>query len=183
MKQRAKVFAEKAHQGQMRKNSAEPYITHPIRVAEQLEQAGFAEEVVCAGYLHDVVEDTAYEIEDIEAKFGSKVAHLVASHTEDKSKTWQARKQHTIDTIRTAEKEVKYVIVADKLDNLLSLEKAIDEHGNAVWSHFNAGFEKQKWYNESIAENMRTGLEDTEIPDYFAEYEQVVLRVLGSKES
>ncbi|WP_053071889.1 HD domain-containing protein [Ornithinibacillus contaminans] len=177
MKEKAKQFATKAHAGQTRKNSDAAYITHPIRVAERLEQEGFSEELVCAGYLHDVVEDTIYEIEDIEKLFGKKVAALVAAHTEDKSKSWRERKQHTIDTIKHANKEVKYLIIADKLDNLLGLEKDLNEQGNAVWEKFNAGVDEQKWYNESLVQNMRIGLADHEIPSYFLEYEEAVKRV------
>ncbi|MFD2044287.1 HD domain-containing protein [Ornithinibacillus salinisoli] len=177
MKDDAKAFAEKAHEGQKRKNSDAPYITHPIRVAERLEQAGCSEELVCAGYLHDVVEDTVYEIEDIEEKFGTTVAELVAAHTEDKSKSWQERKQHTIETIKTAKKEVKYLIVADKLDNLLGLEKDLKEQGDVVWEKFNAGMDKQAWYNRSIAENMYQGLKKSEAPSYFMAYEEAVKRV------
>lgn len=179
MKKRAKEFAEEAHKGQTRKSSNVPYITHPIRVAERLERAGFSDELICAGYLHDVVEDTPYEMEDIEEAFGQKVAGLVAAHTEDKSKSWQERKQHTIDTIENAGKEVKYLIVADKLDNLLGLEKDLARLGDAVWQHFNAGFDKQKWYNQSIAANMYDELGGDEVPDYFREYEEAIKRVFG----
>lgn len=177
MKQQAKDFAEKAHQGQHRKNSDAPYITHPFRVAKQLEQASFSEELICAGYLHDVVEDTPYEIEDITAIFGERVSELVATHTEDKSKSWRERKQHTIDTVKLAEKEVKYLIVADKLDNLLALEKDLEDQGSKIWENFNAGYTDQKWYNTSIAVNMADGLSEEETPDYFQEFAETVQRI------
>ncbi|WP_099156562.1 HD domain-containing protein [Virgibacillus ndiopensis] len=179
MKQKAKDFAEKAHFGQTRKNSDAAYITHPIRVAERLETEGFSNELVCAGYLHDVVEDTPFEIEDIEEAFGPIVTKLVAAHTEDKTKSWQERKQHTIDTVKHADKDVKYLIVADKLDNLLGLEQDLRKIGDAVWEQFNAGFDKQKWYNESIAENMCYGIADTDVPAYFGEFSEAVKRVFG----
>ncbi|GGA84759.1 HD domain-containing protein [Ornithinibacillus halotolerans] len=179
MKEKAKEFATHAHKGQKRKNSDADYITHPIRVAQRLESEGFSDELVCAGYLHDVVEDTIYEIEDIEKHFGKKVAQLVAAHTEDKSKSWKERKQHTIDVIKNGVKEVKYLIVADKLDNLLGLEKDLNTLGSVVWNNFNAGIADQKWYNESIVRYMRTGLSSEEIPNYFNEYEQAVSRVFG----
>lgn len=179
MKQRAKAFAGKAHAGQKRKSSDAPYITHPIRVAERLEENGFSTELVCTGYLHDVVEDTLYEIEDIKREFGERVADLVAAHTEDKSKSWQKRKQHTINTIKYAEKEMTYLIVADKLDNLLGMEIDLKQQGDALWDKFNAGFKKQKWYHQSIAANMYVGLESGDAPDYFREFEDVVERVFG----
>jgi (p)ppGpp synthase/HD superfamily hydrolase len=179
LKQWAKQFAIKAHEGQHRKNAEEPYITHPIRVAAQLENADFSDELVCAGYLHDVVEDTIYNIEDIEKEFGPEVARLVAAHTEDKSKSWQARKQHTIDTFKTADKDVKYLIVADKLDNLQDLEQSLQQQGAVVWEKFNAGKNKQKWYNESIAAHMYDGLDTEDTPNYFQTFAETVERVFG----
>src|SRR5690625_1038306 len=177
MKQQARAFATKAHQDQSRKSSNTPYITHPIRVAERLEQEGFSNELVCAAYLHDVVEDTPYEIEDIEEIFGEKIAHLVAAHTEDKSKSWTERKQHTTETVREAKKEVKYLIIADRLDNLLDMESELKQQGHAIWEHFNAGFEKQKWYHLSIAENMYAGLDSEDVPEFCAEFADTVKRV------
>ncbi|WP_198029956.1 HD domain-containing protein [Oceanobacillus manasiensis] len=178
MRERAKKFAEMAHEGQTRKNSNAPYVTHPIRVAGRLEKEGCSEELICAAYLHDVVEDTPYEIQDMEDHFGSKVAELVAAHTEDKSKSWEERKQHTIDTIRSGSKEVKYLIVADKLDNLLGQEQDIKQLGSeAAWKNFNAGVDKQRWYNESICKAMYVGLEEKDIPTYFREYENLIKRV------
>lgn len=179
MKKKAKQFAEKAHQGQSRKNRNVPYITHPIRVAERLEKAGASDALVCAGYLHDVVEDTPIEIEEIEQEFGEQIANLVRSHTEDKSKTWQERKQHTIDTLKTADKEVKQLIIADRLDNLLSTEEDLKTQGSTVWDIFNAGFEKQEWYNREIAKNMYHGLNKDDIPAFFEDYEQAVRRVFS----
>lgn len=57
-------YAEKAHDGQMRQ-SGEPYITHPIAVAQILVELGMDTETICAGLLHDVVEDTSSTIEEI----------------------------------------------------------------------------------------------------------------------
>ncbi|TFJ91597.1 HD domain-containing protein [Lentibacillus salicampi] len=179
MKHDARDFAAKAHEGQTRKSSNDPYITHPIRVAELLEKSGFSDELVSAGYLHDVVEDTPLEMEDIEAAFGIEVAKLVAAHKEDKSKTWKERKQHTIDTVQYAAKDVKFLIVADKLDNLLSMEKEYKLQGDVLWENFNAGFALQKWYNQSIVANMDVGLTKDEIPDYFQAFRDAVVRVFG----
>lgn len=175
----AKQFAKHAHEGQKRKNSDVPYVTHPIRVAERLENTGASDELICAGYLHDVVEDTLYTIADIERHFGPKVAKLVAAHTEDKSKSWQERKEHTIKTLKHADKEVKYLIVADKLDNILDLEKDIQANGAIIWEKFNASIEKQRWYNQAIAENMYKGLAVEETPVYFKEFAEAVDRVFG----
>ncbi|MGI8316315.1 HD domain-containing protein [Halobacillus mangrovi] len=174
MIEEAKAFAAKAHAGQKRKNSNVDYIVHPIRVAKTLKEAGFPEEVICAGYLHDVAEDTDYDLSDIERRFGTEVKEMVAAHTEDKSQSWNARKTHTIETLRDAPLEVKALIIADKLDNLQSLSEDLEQEGDAIWIHFNAGYEKQKWYNESIAEVMEEGLEAEEVPEFFHTYQELV---------
>lgn len=179
LKVKAMQYASKAHFGQTRKNTDAPYIIHPVRVAERLESAGFSNKLICAGYLHDVVEDTPIEIEDIAKEFGSEVARIVAAHTEDKSKSWLDRKQHTIDSLKVADKEIKYLIIADKLDNLLDLEKELKQQGDVIWKNFNAGIDQQKWYNESIVKNMYVGLNTADVPNYFKEYEEVVNRVFG----
>lgn len=179
LKEKAKSFAIKAHQGQTRKNSEEAYITHPIRVAKRLELEGVRDSLVCAAYLHDVVEDTPFSIDDIQEEFGMEIAQLVAAHTEDKSKSWKERKQHTINCIGSASKEIKYLIIADKLDNLLELEKEYALLGDKIWKNFNAGFDQQKWYNQSIARHMYDGLEKLDIPSFFLDYEKVVQRMFA----
>jgi len=65
-------YAEKAHDGQMRQ-SGEPYITHPIAVAQILVELGMDTETICAGLLHDVVEDTSSTIEEIKKIFGAEI--------------------------------------------------------------------------------------------------------------
>jgi guanosine-3',5'-bis(diphosphate) 3'-pyrophosphohydrolase len=69
-------FAVKAHQTQFRK-SGEPYVTHPILVGAIVARVSGEEEMVIAGILHDVVEDTEYTLDDIRSHFGDEVAYLV----------------------------------------------------------------------------------------------------------
>ena len=67
-------FAKQAHKG-VRRLSGEPYIMHPIAVAQiACEEVGLGSTSICAALLHDVVEDTDYTTEDIENMFGAKVA-------------------------------------------------------------------------------------------------------------
>ncbi len=90
IKEKAKLFAIKAHMGQIRKNEPDkPMTMHPISVGELLESFGYEDNVVAAGYLHDVVEDTKYTINDIEKEFGKDIANLVMGASEpDKSLSW-----------------------------------------------------------------------------------------------
>ena len=169
--EKAQQLATKAHENQTRKNSSEPYIEHPKRVAMLLKEAGFPEEVVIAGYLHDVVEDTPITIEDIRDQFGEKVAEIVAYHTEDKTLSWEERKQHTINAFKTAPYYVQALIIADKLDNLQSVVEQYNQMGDKVWVAFKRGKEQQAWYNCSIAKEIPQ-LENP--PLYFERYKQLV---------
>ena len=70
-------FARQAHKG-VRRLSGEPYIMHPIAVAQiACEEMGLGSTSICAALLHDVVEDTDYTVEDIENIFGEKIAQIV----------------------------------------------------------------------------------------------------------
>ncbi len=74
--EKAYHVAQKAHEGQVRK-SGEPYITHPLCVGIILADLRLDKETICAGLLHDVVEDTAVSLEEIAAIFGEEMAFLV----------------------------------------------------------------------------------------------------------
>ncbi len=172
--ERAEALAKKVHEGQIRKLSGEPYVVHPISVAHTLKEAGLSDDVVIAGYLHDAVEDTELEFDDIVRDFGVRVAEIVRGNTEDKSKTWIERKQHTVDYIKDAPFEVKALIVADKLDNLRSVMESFDADGDAIWEKFKGDKAKQTWYYRSVAQNAFVGLDDVEVPAFFYTYKKMV---------
>lgn len=174
MYEKARKMMIEAHKGQVRKITGEPYFSHPLNVARILRRAGFSEDVVIAGLLHDAVEDTSMTDQDIRQIFGDVVADLVASHTENKALSWEERKAHTIEQVRTVTLEEKALIVADKLDNLSSVKYALSSEGKSVWSYFNRGYDQQKWYNEGIKNNMEYGLNPAEIPPFFEEYARLV---------
>lgn len=123
LKERARTFAIEAHRGQVRKNEPDkPMIIHPIGVDLLLEEYGYDEAVIAAGYLHDVVEDTKYTIEDIENEFGEDVANLVMGASEsDKSLSWEKRKKCTIEETKSLSLRNKLIICADKINNLEDL--------------------------------------------------------------
>ena len=79
--ERAFRFAKAAHSG-VRRRSGEPYILHPIAVAKiVISELGLGSTSICAAFLHDVVEDTEFTKEDIEAAFGTKIASIVEGLT------------------------------------------------------------------------------------------------------
>ena len=73
---RAFEVARDAHEGQLRK-SGEPYITHPVAVAEILANLGLNPATIIAALLHDTVEDTSYSLTQLRNDFGDEIANLV----------------------------------------------------------------------------------------------------------
>lgn len=133
IKEKAKLFAINAHSGQVRKSEPDkPMIIHPISVGQLLEEYGYDDNVIAAGYLHDVVEDTKYTIDDIKEEFGEDIANLVMGASEpDKSLSWEMRKKHTIEETRNLPLRNKLVICADKINKLedlmLKFQKVVKE--------------------------------------------------------
>jgi len=152
IKLKAKKFAIAAHDGQRRKSDTDkPMIIHSIDVANILEEYQFDDNVVAAGYLHDVVEDTKYELSDILTPFGSDITSLVECASEpDKNLSWEERKKHTIDTIKTLDIRHKAVVCADKISNLEDLKIMFEINSTYDFMSFKRGFESQKWYYTEV---------------------------------
>lgn len=157
----ARLFAIKAHKGQVRKVEPDkPLIVHPINVANILKEYGFSKEVIDAGYLHDVVEDTEYTLDDIKMLFGDKIYNLVKNATdEDKNLSWEERKKNKIERIKNLDFESRALICADKISNLEDLRNLFGKEQHYDFSKLNRGFEKQKWYYENIYKSLIDGVE------------------------
>lgn len=146
----AMLFAEKAHRGQKRKGTDVDYITHPMEVYQILTSMQAGQELLIAGLLHDTVEDTDVDIDDIQLAFGDRVSTLVASHTENKRLSWRERKQRTIDIVKVADRDTRLLIMADKVSNLRSMLSDYSRVGEQLWERFNASKEEQSWYNSEL---------------------------------
>ena len=123
--ERAYLLAAEAHSEQKRK-TGEPYIIHPIAVARIVaEELELGANPIIAAFLHDVVEDTDYTIEQIGERFGADVARLVAAVTKQKKAKYQHSKQ--VDNFRQILESVSYDIhallvkLADRLHNMRTL--------------------------------------------------------------
>ncbi|MGZ9587330.1 HD domain-containing protein [Paenibacillus marinisediminis] len=174
MLHKAIQFGAVAHAGQFRKGTTVPYIVHPFEVAQILTAAGAEMPVICAGLLHDTVEDTQITIENITLEFGEDVAALVAGASEDKSKTWHERKQHTLDYL-SSEATVRELMLAcaDKLSNMRSIAEDYSIVGDALWDRFNQGKDAQKWYYSGLTEALKR-LQDYDMyREFVALYQQV----------
>lgn len=122
----AYILAKEAHKDQKRK-TGEPYIIHPIAVARIVaEEFELGANPIIAAFLHDVVEDTAYTLEDIENRFGKDVAFLVGVVTKQKKTNYNQSKQ--IDNYRqilaSVQFDVRAILIklADRLHNMRTLE-------------------------------------------------------------
>lgn len=123
--------AEEAHKGQFRK-SGEPYIIHPICVSMILLELGMDTDTICAGLLHDVVEDTDVTLDDLRKQFGLKVAILVDSVTKigqlPNLKVALTKDEQLAENVRkmvfATACDVRVIIVklADRLHNMRTLE-------------------------------------------------------------
>lgn len=166
---RAFDFAARAHEGQRRKNSDIPYFSHCASVARLLEQAGFDEDVVAAGALHDTVEDTGVSLEAIGQAFNERVQRLVDFVTEaDKKQSWEVRKEHYIHRLETgAPVEAFAISCADKTHNLWSL--LLDrKEGCDVWRILKRDKETQIERFDTMARLYREHL-DHPLRDLFEE--------------
>ena len=122
----AYALAAEAHKGQ-RRNTGEPYIVHPIAVANiAAEELELDANTVIAAFLHDVAEDTSYTVEDIRERFGDDVAFLVDVVTKRKKHNYEYTKQ--VDNYRQILESVHYDIrallvkLSDRLHNMRTLD-------------------------------------------------------------
>lgn len=118
---KAITFAAQRHHGQMRKDKLTPYVAHPFRVLFLLRHLFGVEdpEVLAAGALHDTIEDTTTDYDDVLRGFGPRVAGFVALLTKDKRMQEEEREREYFEGLRTAPVEVKLCKLADTLDNVL----------------------------------------------------------------
>lgn len=119
-------LAELKHHDQKRE-SGEPYITHPLAVAQILVELGMDTDTICAALLHDVVEDTDTTLEELKKGFGSDVANLVDGVTKLNQIALHSREEQQAENIRkmflSMSKDIRVIIIklSDRLHNMRTL--------------------------------------------------------------
>lgn len=134
-----------AHNGQFRKSVKNlPYVSHLFSVAMIISEHTNDEDVIVAGLLHDILEDTDYLESDLISEFGERVHKLVDSVTEATKEqketwTWKEEKENYLRKLKKGPKEASIIAAADKIHNLSTLvENQISSsrnHSDFVWYH------------------------------------------------
>ena len=155
----ALALAVQAHDGQMRKGTAIPYIAHPMGVASIALEFGASEDQAIAALLHDALEDGGPHYAPlIEAQFGAAVLALVQACTDgvpDASGAkadWGERKRAYLAHLAEAPDEVLLVSGADKLHNARAIVSDLITIGPDVFKRFKAGREGTLWYYRALAD-------------------------------
>ncbi len=124
--QRCYSFAEKAHSGQLRR-SGEPYVIHPLGVAATIAELKLDVPSLCAGLLHDCVEDTSATTEELQRLFGQEIAFLVEGVTKLGKIPWNTREERQAENFRkmllAMARDIRVILIklADRVDNMRTL--------------------------------------------------------------
>src|SRR6202142_2849351 len=155
--QHAFRYAAEKHDGQTRKQTAVPYLSHLIAVASLVLEAGGDEDMAIAALLHDVVEDCGGmpRLRGVRKMFGARVARIVEgctdSFTEPKP-DWIERKKGYLEEVKHADDETRLVSASDKLHNVRTILADYRKDGDAIWSRFNGKKEGTLWYYRALSD-------------------------------
>lgn len=155
--QRAFRYAADKHNGQTRKQSAVPYLSHLMAVAGLVLEAGGDEDMAIAALLHDVVEDCGGRprLREIRKRFGPRVARIVEGCTDsfgEPKPEWIERKKDYLREVKHADPETRLVSASDKLHNVRTILADYRQHGEAIWTRFSGKREGTLWYYRALSD-------------------------------
>ena len=176
-------FAVEAHAGQLRKGSEMPYVVHAMEVLSILAAISDDIELLMAGVLHDCIEDglmpdgkggkRSVTRQDIEERFGTRPAGLVAAHSEDKDSSWEARKTKALQELEAADDDLQNLVLADKLSNMRAIARDFKAVGDELWKRFHAPREKQSWYYSAGIDAMERRQYDEKAAPFYWELNEL----------
>src|ERR1700756_975155 len=152
------------HGGQVRKGTSTPYVAHLLAVAATVLEYGGDEDLAIAALLHDSVEDQGGKtrLDDVRNRFGEGVARIVEACSDSLADTgkgerkahWQERKEAYLAHLRTADEDILWVSLADKVHNARAILRDLrkPDIGDKVWSRFSQPKEKTIGYYRSLAD-------------------------------
>lgn len=153
----ALVFADELHDGQTRKQSTIPYVSHLLAVAATVLEFGGNEDQAIAALFHDAAEDQGGQqtLDQIRARFGDAVANMVAACTdtfEDPKPPWRGRKEAFIASLAGLGGQARLIVAADKLHNAQSCLRDFGHLGDVFWERFTGGRDGSLWYYRGLAD-------------------------------
>ncbi len=161
---RALLYATHVHGGQVRKGTSTPYVAHLLAVAATVLEYGGDEDLAIAALLHDSVEDQGGKgrLDDVRNRFGEGVARIVEGCSDSLADTgkgerkahWQERKEAYLAHLRTADEDVLWVALADKVHNARTILRDLrkPDIGEKVWARFNVSTKQTLWYYHNLAD-------------------------------
>ena len=153
LSQAAVELAVQLHAGQLRDSDGASFVMHPMEVASLLDRSAYPDFVVAAAVLHDVIENTDEELDDLEARFGPDVAGLVALVSDDPAiDDDDARKDDTRDRVRAAGGYALAVYAADKVSKVREIRTALA--GGATWDDLARKLDRHRASLGMLAETM-----------------------------
>ena len=154
----ALALAVQAHEGQVRKSTTIPYISHPMAVASIALEFGATENQAIAALLHDAIEDGGNKYANIiKAQFGDHVHDLVQGCTDGtpdhsgQKAPWIERKTSYLKHLQEASDEVLLVSCSDKLHNARAIVADLINEGPSVFERFSSSPEQTLWYYRQLA--------------------------------
>ena len=154
----ALALAVQAHEGQVRKSTTIPYISHPMAVASIALEFGASENQAIAALLHDAIEDGGNKYANIiKAQFGDHVHDLVQGCTDGtpdhsgQKAPWIERKTSYLKHLQEASDEVLLVSCSDKLHNARAIVADLINEGPSVFERFSSSPEQTLWYYRQLA--------------------------------
>lgn len=154
---RAFCYAAEQHDGQTRKQTMVPYLSHLMAVAGLVLEAGGDEDLAIAALLHDVVEDCGGmpRLREIRKQFGPRVAKIVEGCTDAfvvPKPEWLKRKKDYLREVKHADVETRLVSASDKLHNVRTILADYRHEGEAVWSRFTGKKKGTLWYYRALSD-------------------------------
>jgi len=158
--QRAFRYAAKWHDGQARKGTTVPYLSHLMAVTSLVLEAGGDEDLAIAALLHDVVEDCGGmpRLREIRRQFGPRVAKIVEGCTDsfvEPKPEWVERKKGYLQEVKHADRETRLVSASDKLHNVRTILADYRKDGERIWPRFNGKKEGTLWYYRALSDEYK----------------------------
>jgi guanosine-3',5'-bis(diphosphate) 3'-pyrophosphohydrolase len=147
-------FARRVHLGQHRKQTGEQFVEHPIAVAELLTESGFDGPMISAAYLHDVVEHTDVQLDELRERFGPEVASLVDRLSEDPDiDGYGARKRALRKQVLETGGDPVVIYAADRVANMRDWRKVPPEDREAIGERLGTTLpERLQLWSEDVEE-------------------------------